>query len=58
MEEVFDGIFNKFNSDKGDLLSENEREDDIWSQAGQLHVIMTNRRPSPSPPPQKRAQKY
>ena len=46
-EEVFDGIFNAFNSDKGHLLSENESEDDIWSQTGQLHVIMTIRRPSP-----------
>ena len=46
-EEVFDGIFNVFNSDKGHLLSENESEDDIWSQTGQLHVIMTIRRPSP-----------
>ena len=47
-EEVFDGISNNFNSDKGDFfLSENESEDDIWSQTGQLHVIMTIRRPSP-----------
>ena len=45
-EEVSCGIFNDFNSDKGDLLSENESEDDIWSQTGQLHVIMTIRRPS------------
>ena len=40
-------IFNYFNSDKGGLLSENESEDDIWSQTGQLHVIMTIRRPPP-----------
>ena len=53
-EEAFDGIFNNFNSYKGDLLSENESEDDIWSQRGQLHVIMTIRRPSL----QKRADKY
>ena len=46
-EEDLNGIFNDFNSDKGDLLSENEREGDIWSQTGQLHVIMTIRRPSP-----------
>ena len=46
-EEVFDGIFNDFNADKGDLLSENESEDDIWSQTSQLHVIMTIRCPSP-----------
>ena len=46
-EEVFAGIFNGFNSDKGLLLSENESEGDIWSQTGQLHVIMTIRRPSP-----------
>ena len=43
-EEVFDGIFNDFNSDKGDLLSENESEDDIWSQTGQLHAVMAIRR--------------
>ena len=46
-EEVFDGIFNNFNSEKGDLLSENESEDDIWSQTGQLRVILTIRRPYP-----------
>ena len=46
-KEVFDVMFNDFNSDKGDLLSENENEDDIWSQSGQLHVNMTIRRPSP-----------
>ena len=51
LEEVFDGIFNDFNSDKGDLLSENESKDDIRSPTGQLHVIMTIRRPSPPPPP-------
>ena len=50
-EEVSDGIYNDFNSDKGDLLSENESEGNIWSQTGQLHVIMTIRRPSPPPPP-------
>ena len=53
-EEVFDGIFNAFNSDKGHLLSENESEGDTWSQTGQLHVIMTIRRPSP----RKKAEKY
>ena len=53
-EEVFDRIFNDFNSDKGALLSENETEDDIWSQAGQLHVIMIIKRPSL----QKRDEKY
>ena len=53
-EEGLDGIFNDFNSDKGDLLSENESEDDIWSQTGQLQVIMTIRHPTP----QKRAEKY
>ena len=47
MEKVFGGIFNDFNSDKGDLLSENESEDNIWSQTGQLLVIMTIRSPSP-----------
>ena len=45
-----DGIFKHFNSDKGDLLSENESENDIWPQTGQLHVIMTIRRPLPLPP--------
>ena len=49
-EEVFDRIFN----DKGALLLENESEDDIWSQAGKLHVIMIIKRPSP----QKRDEKY
>ena len=34
-KEVFDGILNDFNSNKGGLLSENENEDDIWSQPGQ-----------------------
>ena len=29
-EEVFDWISNDYDSDKGDLLSENESEDDIW----------------------------
>ena len=48
-EKVFDGIFNHFISDKDDLLSENESVDDIWSQTGQLHVIMTiNQPPLPS----------
>ena len=46
---AFDGIFNDFNSDKGDLISENESEDDIWSPTGQLHVIMTIRHPCPPP---------
>ena len=45
---------NDFNSDKCDLLSAKESEDDIWSQTGQLHVIMTKRRPSPK----ERAEKY
>ena len=35
IEGVFDWIFYDFNSDKGELLSENESEDDIWSQTGQ-----------------------
>ena len=46
-EGVFDGIFYVFNLEKGDILSENDSEDDIWSQTGQLNVIMTIRRPSP-----------
>ena len=29
-EEVFDGMFNLINSDKRDLLSENESKDDIF----------------------------
>ena len=29
-EEVFNGIFNDVNSDKRDLLSENESKDDIF----------------------------
>ena len=35
-EEVFHGIFSDFCSDKGDVLSENESENDIWSQTGQV----------------------
>ena len=49
-EEVLDGIFSDFYSDKGDLLSENESEDDSWSQTGQLHVYKAI--------PQKRTEKY
>ena len=44
-EGVFDGIFNDYNSDKVDLLSENESEYDIWSQIGQEHMILTNLTP-------------
>ena len=38
-EGVFDVIFNDYNSDKSNVLSENESEDNICSQTGQKHMM-------------------
>ena len=40
-EEVLDGIINNYDTNEVDLSSENENEDDSWSQTGQYQVILT-----------------